>query len=854
MSRYWCFLIISLCFYSNHISPQGKYLRINEFMASNVLTLADNTGEYEDWIEIYNSGDTPVDLAGYYFTDDPARINVWKIPAGQPGKTTVPSRGYLILWADKAPDRGADHIGFKLPKDKGQISLLDKDGISLLDNIAYKQQQFRDISAGSFPDGTGQFCYSSENTPGKSNKTGYAGFCMPVSIDLQAGFYNNSITVSVQALRTGDIIRYTLDGSDPIESSPLYSGPVTINATSVFKARAFNSGDLPGVITARTYFINKAHSLPVMAMIIDPKNLYDPATGIYVNDKDGRAWERYSELEYFTDRALVFHSPAGQRIQGNTGPKDFEKKSFRSYFRDGYGQDKIRNVFYPYDTLKAFNRIVLRAGYDDSMLPAAGGADTKSTLLRDPLITEFWRQSGELTSHSKFTVLYLNEKFHGIYDIKESIDENFIKDHLGYSDLDMMRTRYDSTELVYGTRDTWINLVKFFENNSFESETMYSEAAKMMDLDNFIDLQALVHGAQYSTWSYGTFMYREKTDNAKFRWSIWDADKAYLDVNYNAYTSQSSPIGTWLDNLITKKLFKNKEFRTRFQNRLCDLLNTVFEPANALKIIDSLAQHISPEIPNEVTRWPNSEAKWKENVELMRNFARQRAGIVLNQTKNYFQLGGISDVKLEVNAGRGKVIINSVIPKNYPWAGRYFTGVPVIIKAVPDPGYIFIGWTDSRLPQKESITFSPDGATTFAAIFAKAGNAFAEVIAPKRIKAGMYFPYIVRVRSSNWSIDPLDQTPFQISFASAHADTVIKIKRGAGTGLSKIDYTQPFLFTVQNANTAAVIKQTTVSDIPVINYSGILPAGVITWDSSAERVITSDLTIPAGCTLNIKQG
>lgn len=853
MSRYWCFVILILCFFTSRIISQGKDLRINEFMASNVLTLADNTGEYEDWIEIYNSGDTPADLAGYYITNDPARINIWKIPAGQPERTTIAPHGYIILWADKAMDRGAEHTGFKLSKDKGEISLLDKDGRTVLDNVIYKQQ-FRDVSTGRYPDGAGQYCYSEVNTPGKSNKTGYAGYCFPVIVDQQSGFYSTSVTAAVQAGRAGDIVRYTLDGSDPTESSPLYTGPVAINATSVFKARAFKSGEMPGVVTSSTYFINKTHSLPVMTMIIDPKNLYDPATGIYVNDKDGREWERYSELEYFTDRTLIFHSPAGQRIQGNTGPKDFEKKSFRSYFREGYGQDKIRNVFYPYDTLKSFSRLVLRAGYDDSMLPAAGGADTKSTLLRDPLITEFWRQAGELTSHSRFAVLYLNEKYHGIYDIKESIDENFIKDHLGYSDLDMMRTRYDSTELVYGTRDTWIKLVKFFENNTFESEAMYLEAAKMMDLDNFIDLQVLVHGAQYSNWSYGTFMYREKSDNSKFRWNIWDADKAYTDVNYNLYTTQLSPIGTWLDNLITKKLFKNKEFRNRFQNRLCDLLNTVFDPANALKIIDSLAQHISPEIPNEVARWTNSEAKWKENVELMRNFARQRAGIVFNQTKNYFQLGGISDVKLEVNTGSGKVIINSVVPKSYPWTGKYFTGVPVSIKAVPDAGYIFVGWTDSSLPQKEEMTLSLDGPRTLSAIFAKAGNAYAEVIAPKRIKAGMNFPYIVRLRSSNWSIEPLDQTPFQISFAGAHADTLIKMKRGAGTGLSKIDYAQPFIFTVQNGNTSAVIRQTTVSDIPSINYSGTLPAGVMTWDGSADRVITSDLTIPAGCTLNVKAG
>ncbi|MBN2132757.1 MAG: lamin tail domain-containing protein, partial [Sedimentisphaerales bacterium] len=50
----------------------GQNLVINEFMAANNTSIQDSLGDYDDWIEIYNAGETAVDLAGYYLTDDPS--------------------------------------------------------------------------------------------------------------------------------------------------------------------------------------------------------------------------------------------------------------------------------------------------------------------------------------------------------------------------------------------------------------------------------------------------------------------------------------------------------------------------------------------------------------------------------------------------------------------------------------------------------------------------------------------------------------------------------------------------------------------------------------------------------------
>ncbi len=573
-------LSLSLIFLSGLIatanSQDTSNLFINEFMVSNVLSHENANGDYEDWIEIYNSGDSPVDLAGYYMTDDLQAATYWQIPTGQPAKTTVPANGFLVFCADNKPELGADHLGFKLDKDSEQIFLLNADGVTIIDGISY-QDQFRDISYARYPDGSGSWYYQTEITPAEANNNGYTNFTFSPVIEQDAGFYTSGLNITMQPAQVGDQIRYTLDGEDPDENSALYSQAIPVSQTVILKARTINPAALPSQIASQAFFIDTAHELPVLALMTDPDNLYDPETGIYVHDYDGRAWERFAELEYFKDQDLQFYMPCGIRIQGNTGPTEYDKKSFRAYFREGFGRAHLNYNLFPRDSIQVFDRLVLRSGYDDSMEPTVSGKNDQATLLRDPLVTELWRQTGYLTAQSSFAVMYLNDGFHGIYDIKQSIDENFVMDHLGYGDIDLVRTRWDSTQLVYGVKDEWEELISFFQNNTFSSDAKINEAAQYMDLDNFITLQALMHAVEFQGWAYGTFMFRNKLAGAVWEWTIWDADRSYSNVNWNGFTNQYNPLGISFDNMITKKMLQNQSFKIRFINRLADLFNTTLQ-------------------------------------------------------------------------------------------------------------------------------------------------------------------------------------------------------------------------------------------------------------------------------------
>ncbi len=128
---------------------------INEIQASNVSGPKDNAAEREPWIELYNSGSTPVDVSGYFLTDtygDPTR---WAFPAG----TTLAEKAYLIIWADGESMEsvpGSLHTNFRLNAQRGSVALVRRQGSALapavLDYLEFEQLP-PDRAIGSIPDG-----------------------------------------------------------------------------------------------------------------------------------------------------------------------------------------------------------------------------------------------------------------------------------------------------------------------------------------------------------------------------------------------------------------------------------------------------------------------------------------------------------------------------------------------------------------------------------------------------------------------------------------------------------------------------------------------------------------------------
>ena len=139
------------------------------------------------------------------------------------------------------------------------------------------------MSVGRQPDGSPEWYLFPEPTPGVSNTTtGYPGISAEPELSLSGGFYDDAVALSMAPVQAGLEIYYTLDGSEPDESSNEYIGPILIQTTSVVRARSFTSEFLPSDIITATYLIGEDFQLPVVSLSTDPPNLWDYDTGIYV--------------------------------------------------------------------------------------------------------------------------------------------------------------------------------------------------------------------------------------------------------------------------------------------------------------------------------------------------------------------------------------------------------------------------------------------------------------------------------------------------------------------------------------------------------------------------------------------
>lgn len=140
-------------------------LIINEFMAQNDTTIADEYGEYGDWIEVYNAGNTPVYLGDKYLSDDLENPDKWQMP-----DMYLSANEFVLFWADDDADKGSFHSNFKLSASGEEIGLFDAEntGFTKLDTIIFGPQQ-ADISQGRYTDGENEWRYYVRPTPGYSN-------------------------------------------------------------------------------------------------------------------------------------------------------------------------------------------------------------------------------------------------------------------------------------------------------------------------------------------------------------------------------------------------------------------------------------------------------------------------------------------------------------------------------------------------------------------------------------------------------------------------------------------------------------------------------------------------------------
>jgi hypothetical protein len=215
---------------------------ISEFMADNESTLADDDGDYSDWIEIRNPDAVSVSLDGYHLTDDAGVPTKWTFPA-----VTLPPGASLVVFAsnqDRLDPAATLHTNFKLSSGGEYLALIDPDGATIASEFSPTYPpQFPDESFGfGVPGSSNQI----DITPSWSSPANYNN----VQINGVKSANLGSLSDSIDANFNGSQLQYymwfdfsselgAIVAGDQIDAATLtWSGKAT---ASVFGANGVNS-------------------------------------------------------------------------------------------------------------------------------------------------------------------------------------------------------------------------------------------------------------------------------------------------------------------------------------------------------------------------------------------------------------------------------------------------------------------------------------------------------------------------------------------------------------------------------------------------------------------------------------
>ncbi len=683
---------------------------LNEIMPVNNETLADEDGDYEAWLELYNYSDDPYHLLAHGLSNDPEDPWMWLFP-----DTTIHPGEFMLVWLsgkDRSRSGSPLHTDFSLSKTGTTIRLTTFQGV--LVDAAEAPTMPSDHSWGRYPDGTGTFRIFTQPTPGEPNlEEHFADILSPPEFSIQPGFYSDSLLLELHHEDPDVTLYYTTDGSIPDTSSLRYDGPVSLGQRSldsnsislirttppegenrgygwfppevlldkgyVIRAVTVKPGRLPSTPATGTWFSGlEQQDFPVLSITVPEESFFDNEYGIYVPGaiydslgfgdgpwgrhanyfQRGEEWEREASLEWFEDGRQVFQQDIGVRIHGG-GSRVLPQKSLRLYARSNYGQTHFRHQIFPDEPYSEFKRLILRNSGQDFF--------RRTTMFRDAFMQRLIAGLNVETQAYRPSVLFLNGEYWGIHNIRERYDKFYFERRYEVREeyLDLLERQADINE---GGNTHYLNMLAFIEEHGVADPDNMEHLSGLMDLDNFIDYNILQLFFRNTDWPGNNiefWRYSGPPDphfperDGRWRWLVYDLDFGFgLQEGHGAW--EFDMVRFVLDpeevtyanppwaTFLLRSLLENLDFRNAFLRRFTDLLNTTFTPEHMKPLIYRMAETIRPEMPQHIDRWshPPTVRQWEEHVNVKLRFADERPAYQSTHLQDHFDLGDPSTVSL----------------------------------------------------------------------------------------------------------------------------------------------------------------------------------------------------------------
>ncbi|MBL4755113.1 MAG: CotH kinase family protein [Flavobacteriales bacterium] len=735
-------LRISLIFFAS-LACNCSYAQvyINEFMASNSVYWDPDKQAYSDWIELYNKSNDTIDLSGYFLTDNLARPNKWALPNG----SLIAPKGYLLVWADNKNE--GLHTSFNLNIRREELGLYDP-GLVEIDALQYGSQ-YRNLTYGRIGDGSKNWGYLLDATPGARNvETGSEAlkFSPAPQFSLAGGFVEKGAILKLTCSNSSAAIRYTLDGSEVTTRSTSYQGQLVLDSSVTFKVKVFDDDLVPSQTATRTFITDTPSQLPLVSVVTDPTNLWDDQKGIYVVGKNGRKgqgdtvianywqnWERPASVEmYEPNGELAFVSRAEIKLISPYARK-FPQKPISIKF-----DEVVNHQIFPGKEANLFKSISLRNAGDDMAY----------TFFRDGMMQSLLAGQMDIDYQGyRPAVVYLNGQYWGIYNIREKANKDYLftNHHVDRGNANILED--GTSQVIRGSSDKNLALRAFVINNDLSVAKNYEYVKAEIDVDAYINYMIAEIYVNNLDWPDRNIKYwRTHDSGSKWRWIISDLDFGfglYRGYGHNTLAHAASDNSVMLGRsvfplttLLFRKLLDNEDFRGEFIQRFAGYLATTFAPERVISLIDSIKGHLAEDMVVHIAKWKDLEGipslmSWEENIEIVREFGRERSEYQMQHLMEQFNLKGT--VELEIQATNGRVMINGLSLPKGTFHGTFFKGVELRMTAIPEVGYLFAGWSGSSDEASGEIHLTPSGSLALKANFERTS----ESVLPAEIKTNL---------------------------------------------------------------------------------------------------------------------
>jgi len=622
------------------------------------------------------------------------------------------------------------HCTFKLKK--GETLTLQNEKGKIVDQFEVAKTHL-DHSWGRAKDGNKTWHIFDTPTPNASNNTqkGYPCYTPKPKITPTSGFYDKEISLEVEEndLLKKAKIHYTLDGSLPTTSSPIFKKNLVIDTTRVVRIQAFTNECLTSSENTYTYFIDDHPTLPVVSLVSEPDNFFSDEKGIYVEGPDAEPkhpkkganyweeWEIPVEFEYFDlEGKKVVKQKVGVQINGG-GSRTKAMKSLRVCARGQYGKKTLNAPFFEERTNTKFKRILLKNG----------GQSFGKPHIVDALMHRIVSDLGTINTQAfQPAVVYINGEYWGVHNIREKLSEHYLIENHDLNPDSIAMLGGSGTVRIEGKGHQkefkkWADEIK---ESDLSDPVLYQKFTDYWNVENFCDYfitQIYLLNVDWTRVGNVKFWRHPDHNNNKWEYFLCDTDltmarRTSLDKNHLNFVMTDN----YLHFKILRAALKNEGFKSYFLMRYLDLLNTTYAPQNVIAHIDSMTAQIAPEMPRHSKRWKLKFEKWEgKYIAELKEFALERPDYAIEYLKDTFFLQEPLSVELGMAPiNGGKVHINTITIEEFPFIGKYWQEQDINVTAEPAPGYVFSHWIVGKEHHKEdTYIFKPKANMLLKAVF-----------------------------------------------------------------------------------------------------------------------------------------